>query len=107
MPRCSSARVRARLSRHSPRAGYSSRDGLHFKSIPFEGEPDVDYILANAPVGDPEIVAERLAKDVAALSPYQLSIHMTYTGLPQSTVLRSLELFGERVLPRLREPAFA
>jgi hypothetical protein len=32
---------------------------------------------------------------------------MTYTGLPQSTVLRSLELFGERVLPRLREPAFA
>jgi hypothetical protein len=32
---------------------------------------------------------------------------MSYTGLPQPTVLRSLELFGERVLPVLREPAFA
>ena len=30
---------------------------------------------------------------------------MTYTGLPQPTVLRSLELFGERVLPRLRDVA--
>jgi alkanesulfonate monooxygenase SsuD/methylene tetrahydromethanopterin reductase-like flavin-dependent oxidoreductase (luciferase family) len=67
----------------------------------------VEYILAHAPVGDPETVAERLAKDVEALSPHQLSIHMTYTGLPQPTVLRSLELFGERVLPRLRAPAFA
>ena len=47
------------------------------------------------------------AEDVAALSPHQLSIHMTYTGLPQPTMLRSLELFGTRVLPRLREPAFA
>ncbi len=91
----------------SLRDEYPARDGLHFKSIPFDGEPDVETILAHAPVGDPETVADRLGKDVAALSPHQLSIHMTYTGLPQSTVLRSLELFGERVLPRLREPAFA
>jgi alkanesulfonate monooxygenase SsuD/methylene tetrahydromethanopterin reductase-like flavin-dependent oxidoreductase (luciferase family) len=91
----------------SLRDEYPARDGLHFRSIPFEGEPDVDYILAHAPVGDPETVAERLAKDVEALRPYQLSIHMTYTGLPQATVLRSMELFGERVLPVLRAPVFA
>ncbi len=91
----------------SLRDEYPAREGIYFKSIPFEGEPDADYILANAPLGDPDTVAERLGKDVAALSPHQLSIHMTYTGLPQSTALRSLELFGTRVLPRLREPAFA
>jgi alkanesulfonate monooxygenase SsuD/methylene tetrahydromethanopterin reductase-like flavin-dependent oxidoreductase (luciferase family) len=91
----------------SLRDEYPEREGLHFKSIPFEGEPDVDYILANAPVGDPETVAERLARDIAALRPHQLSIHMTYTALPQPTVLRSLELFGERILPLLRAPAFA
>jgi alkanesulfonate monooxygenase SsuD/methylene tetrahydromethanopterin reductase-like flavin-dependent oxidoreductase (luciferase family) len=67
----------------------------------------VDYILAHAPVGDPATVAERLARDVEALTPHQLSIHMTYTGLPQKTVLRSLELFGEQVLPHLRAPVFA
>jgi alkanesulfonate monooxygenase SsuD/methylene tetrahydromethanopterin reductase-like flavin-dependent oxidoreductase (luciferase family) len=91
----------------SLRDEYPARDGLHFHSIPFDGEPDVDTILAHAPVGDPETVAERLAADVAALSPHQLSIHMTYTGLPQSTVLRSLELFGTRVLPHLRKTRFA
>ncbi len=91
----------------SLRDEYPARDGLHFRSIPFDGEPDVEYILAHAPVGDPETVAERLSRDVEALTPHQLSIHMTYTGLPQKTVLRSLELFGERVLPVLRAPAFA
>jgi alkanesulfonate monooxygenase SsuD/methylene tetrahydromethanopterin reductase-like flavin-dependent oxidoreductase (luciferase family) len=91
----------------SLRDEYPARDGLHFKSIPFEGEPDVETILAHAPVGDPETVAARLAEDVVALSPYQLSIHMSYTSLPQKTVLKSLALFGERVLPLLRAPAFA
>ncbi len=91
----------------SLRDEYPARDGLHFRSIPFEAEPDIDYILANAPIGDPETVAERLAQDAAALRPHQLSLHMSYTWLPQSTVLRSLKLFGERVLPKLREPAFA
>jgi len=91
----------------SLRDEYPAREGIHFKSIPFDGEPDADYILAHAPVGDPETVAERLGHDVAALAPHQLSVHMSTTGLPQSTVLRSLELFGERVLPHLREPAFA
>jgi alkanesulfonate monooxygenase SsuD/methylene tetrahydromethanopterin reductase-like flavin-dependent oxidoreductase (luciferase family) len=91
----------------SLRDEYPEREGIHFKSIAFAGEPDVDTILAHAPVGDPETVAERLAKDIAALTPHQLSIHMSYTGLPQPTVLRSLELVGERVLPVLREPAFA
>jgi alkanesulfonate monooxygenase SsuD/methylene tetrahydromethanopterin reductase-like flavin-dependent oxidoreductase (luciferase family) len=91
----------------SLRDEYPARDGLHFRSIPFEGEPDVDTILAHAPVGDPETVAERLARDVEALTPAQLSIHMTYTGLPQKTVLRSLELFGERVMPELRASVYA
>jgi len=91
----------------SLRDEYPARDGLHFRSIPFDAEPDIDTILAHAPVGDPETVAERLAQDAAALRPYQLSLHMSYTWLPQPTMLRSLELFGERVLPALREPAFA
>jgi len=83
---------------------FPARDGLYFRSVPFEGEPDADYILSNAPVGDPETVAERLARDAAQLRPAQISIHMSYTWLPQATVLRSLELFGTRVLPLLRQP---
>jgi alkanesulfonate monooxygenase SsuD/methylene tetrahydromethanopterin reductase-like flavin-dependent oxidoreductase (luciferase family) len=82
-----------------------ARDGLHFRSIPYDGEPDADWILANAPVGDAATVAARLMRDVAVLRPHQLSIHMSYTGLPQATVLRSLELFGAGVLPALREAA--
>jgi hypothetical protein len=53
-------------------------------------------------VGDPDTVADRLGRDVAALQPYHLSLYMGFSGLPGEDVVRSVTLFGERVLPRLR-----
>jgi hypothetical protein len=53
-------------------------------------------------VGDPETVAERLSRDVAALQPYHLSAYMGLSGLPGEDVVRSVTLVGERGLPRLR-----
>jgi len=81
---------------------YPPRQGLHLESVPFEGEPDVDWLLAHAPIGDEALVAERLSRDLAALKPEILSIYMAYVQMPGSELLASLERFGSGVLPLLR-----
>ena len=78
------------------------RQGLRLESVPFEGEPDVDWLLANAPIGDEALVAERLNRDLAALKPEILSIYMAYVQMPGSELLASLERFATGVLPLLR-----
>jgi alkanesulfonate monooxygenase SsuD/methylene tetrahydromethanopterin reductase-like flavin-dependent oxidoreductase (luciferase family) len=94
-------RMRILREEHPP------RQGIYFDSVPFPGEPSVDWLLENAPIGDPETVAERLLPDIPALRPHHLSIYMGYSWLPPREVLRSLDLFGAHILPRLRGAARA
>ncbi len=84
------------------RETYPERDGLRLGSVPYPGEPEVDWLLEHAMVGDPATVADRMARDVAALRPYHLSAYMGFSGLPADEVVRSVTLFGEHVIPRLR-----
>jgi alkanesulfonate monooxygenase SsuD/methylene tetrahydromethanopterin reductase-like flavin-dependent oxidoreductase (luciferase family) len=85
------------------------RDGAFMRSIAFEGEPSIDWLLENAPIGSAEQVTERLVEDFDVLSPTHWSLYMGFSGLPVPRVLASLENFGARVLPALRrlkaEPA--
>jgi alkanesulfonate monooxygenase SsuD/methylene tetrahydromethanopterin reductase-like flavin-dependent oxidoreductase (luciferase family) len=90
---------------HSLRAEFPLRDGLHLHSLPFAGEPDVEWLLEHAMVGTAETVSDRLAQDIAALRPHHLSVYMGFSGLPAETVLHSVTAFGEHVLPRLRAMA--
>jgi alkanesulfonate monooxygenase SsuD/methylene tetrahydromethanopterin reductase-like flavin-dependent oxidoreductase (luciferase family) len=84
------------------REEFPPRQGIHFESVPFPGEPSVEWLLEHAAIGDAETVAERLLPDIPALRPHHLSIYMGYSWLPAREVLRSLDLFGAHVLPRLR-----
>lgn len=86
---------------------FPPRNGIHFESIPFDGEPTVEWLLENAAIGDAETVAARLLPDIPALRPHHLSVYMGYSWLPPAEVLKSLDLFGAHVLPRLRAAAAA
>jgi alkanesulfonate monooxygenase SsuD/methylene tetrahydromethanopterin reductase-like flavin-dependent oxidoreductase (luciferase family) len=78
------------------------RDGAFMRSLPFQGEPSIEWLLENAPIGPAERVAELLAEDFHTLSPTHWSLYMGFTGLPAPRVLAALERFGDRVLPVLR-----
>ncbi|MCR0982338.1 LLM class flavin-dependent oxidoreductase [Roseomonas populi] len=78
------------------------RDGAFMRSIPFEGEPSIEWLLENAPIGPADRVAELLTEDFHALSPSHWSLYMGFTGLPAPRVLAALEAFGTKVLPELR-----
>jgi len=86
----------------SLRDEYPKRHGLRLESVPFAGEPDVDWLLANAPIGDENLVAERLCHDIAVLNPEVLSVYMAYAQVPGGELLESIERFGMGVLPLLR-----
>lgn len=92
-------RMRSLRMEHPP------RDGIHLDQIAYDGEPEVDWLLENAAIGTPEIVAERLVRDIGEIRPGHIAYYMGFSALPDATVLRSVRLFGEQVLPRLRAAA--
>ena len=76
-------------------------DGSAVRSLPMDGEPSLEEIVANAPIGDGETVAARLAEETRVLAPTHLSCFMQFGGLAHDKVMRSMERFGAEVLPHL------
>lgn len=83
------------------------RDGVLLRSIPFEGEPSVDWILEHAPIGPAEKVTRILADDMRALRSTHMSLYCGFSGLAPSAVLAAIERLGMQVLPSLRGTARA
>jgi alkanesulfonate monooxygenase SsuD/methylene tetrahydromethanopterin reductase-like flavin-dependent oxidoreductase (luciferase family) len=54
-------------------------------------------------VGSPETVARKIAKTVRALGADRFDMKIATGGMPQAQVLRSIELYGERVLPMVHD----
>jgi alkanesulfonate monooxygenase SsuD/methylene tetrahydromethanopterin reductase-like flavin-dependent oxidoreductase (luciferase family) len=80
---------------------YGELEGAFLKEQPAADEPALDEIAARLPIGDPDTVAERLARDIEALNPSHLSLFMAIPGLSQAQVLTSIERFANEVVPRL------
>ncbi|UPY35720.1 LLM class flavin-dependent oxidoreductase [Sediminicoccus sp. KRV36] len=78
------------------------RDGVLMRSLPYEGEPSIEWLLERAPIGPAEKVARILAHDMRVLRPSHMSLYMGFSGLPQGQVLAALERLGRDVLPHLR-----
>jgi alkanesulfonate monooxygenase SsuD/methylene tetrahydromethanopterin reductase-like flavin-dependent oxidoreductase (luciferase family) len=87
------------------RQAVPARDGVHLRSVPFEGEPSVEWLLEHGLIGAPEKIAAQLIGDMRLLRPSHYSLYMGFTGLPRVAVERALTRFGREVLPGLRAAA--
>ena len=76
-------------------------DGAFLQEQPAPDEPPLEEIASRLLVGDAEVVAERLAREIETLRPMHISCFMGIPGLEQSRVLRSMERFGAEVMPML------
>ncbi|WP_421995949.1 LLM class flavin-dependent oxidoreductase [Roseococcus sp.] len=83
------------------------RDGARMQSIPFEGEPTIDWLLEHTPIGGVEKVTRILANDIKVLRPSHMSMYCGFSGLPTPAVLAAIERLGRDVLPALRQGAAA
>lgn len=86
----------------SLRAEHPPRDGAYLHAAPFDAEPTVDWLLANALLGDADTCAERLQAESEALGTTHLSVYMAFAPLPHASLRRSITRFAEGVLPALR-----
>ena len=83
------------------RIGAQVLDGHHIVDRPVEGEPSLEAIEANLPIGDADTVAERLVEEIRTVGITDLSCFMWPAGRPVKDVLRSMERFGAEVLPKI------
>ncbi|WP_421988506.1 LLM class flavin-dependent oxidoreductase [Roseococcus sp.] len=65
----------------------------------FDGEADQGSLY----VGSPETVAQKIAATVKALGVQRFQLKYSAGALPHDKLLRSIELYATRVIPRVRE----
>lgn len=87
------------------RQAMPARDGVHLRSVPFQGEPTIEWLLEHGLIGAPEKIAEQLIGDMRLLRPSHYSLYMGFSGLPFPAVERAIARFGREVLPVLRAAA--
>lgn len=85
----------------SMRNRYARLEGAFLQEVPAPDEPPLDEIIERLLIGSPELVAEKLAREIETLKPTHISCFMAIPGLAQQRVLRSIERFGAEVMPRL------
>jgi alkanesulfonate monooxygenase SsuD/methylene tetrahydromethanopterin reductase-like flavin-dependent oxidoreductase (luciferase family) len=85
----------------SMRNNVARLDGAFLQEMPAPDEPPLEDIASRMIVGDAETCAEKLAAELTALQPVHVSCFMGLPDMPQHRTLRSMELFGSRVMPAL------
>ncbi len=100
---------------HNDPPGYQSREAVRVKSqrptgsvtgagglgvgLSYEQLQEVSNII----VGNPDTVAMKLTQVIERLSPGYLHIYGNEGAMPHEAVMRSIELMGKEVIPRLHE----
>lgn len=54
-------------------------------------------------VGSPETVAQKIARNVRGLQLDRFDLKYSFSGLPHELAIQTIELYGSRVIPRVRE----
>lgn len=80
---------------------YATLDGAFLNEVPAPDEPSLDEIVDRLLIGPPEVVAEKLTREIEALRPTHISCFMAIPGIAQPRILRSIERFGAEVMPSL------
>ena len=86
---------------HGFRLGPMEFDGHVIDSKPIEGEPTLKEIGKRAIIGHPEKCAAQLIAEVRTLGPEHISCVMQFGGLTGAQVMRSMALFGSKVIPAM------
>jgi alkanesulfonate monooxygenase SsuD/methylene tetrahydromethanopterin reductase-like flavin-dependent oxidoreductase (luciferase family) len=100
----------AERARYSSRVSLSLRldygeysEGPYMKDLPMPNDRSIEEVAANTLIGHPDEIAEKIAHAVAVLRPTHIAFHNQPGDLPQDRVLKSLELFGKKVMPQLEQ----
>lgn len=80
-----------------------SDDGYMIKEVPYETDPTIEQMRRNLPVGSVNQVIDRMLEEISILKPKHIAIQTQLGDFDQKTMLRQIELWGEKIIPAIQK----
>ena len=80
-----------------------SDDGYMIKEVPYETDPSIEQLRSNLPVGSVNQVIDRMLEEISILKPKHIAIQTQLGDFDQKTMLRQIELWGDKIIPAIRK----
>lgn len=97
------ARFQRRLSESLKHRRQQSEDGYLIKEQPGQSDMTFDQLRENLPVGEVNYVIDRMLEEISILKPNHIAIQTQLGDFDQKTMLRQIDLWGERIIPAIRK----
>ncbi|VTU38475.1 LLM class flavin-dependent oxidoreductase [Variovorax sp. PBL-E5] len=97
------ARFQRRISESLKFRRAQSDDGYMVKEVPSATDPTFEQLRKNLPVGSVNQVIDRMLEEISILRPKHIALQTQLGDCDQATMLRQIELWGERIIPAIRK----
>jgi alkanesulfonate monooxygenase SsuD/methylene tetrahydromethanopterin reductase-like flavin-dependent oxidoreductase (luciferase family) len=96
------ARFQRRLSESLKFRRAQSDDGYLIKEEAGPNDMSLETMRANLPVGSVNQVIDRLLEEISILRPSHIALQTQLGDFDQATMLRQIEVWGERIIPAVK-----
>jgi alkanesulfonate monooxygenase SsuD/methylene tetrahydromethanopterin reductase-like flavin-dependent oxidoreductase (luciferase family) len=97
------ARYQRRISESLKFRRAQSEDGYMVQEVPTETDPTFEQLRKNLPVGSVNQVIDKMLEEIAILRPKHIALQTQLGDFDQKTMLRQIELWGERIIPAIQK----
>ncbi|VTU26349.1 LLM class flavin-dependent oxidoreductase [Variovorax sp. RA8] len=96
------ARFQRRISESLKFRRAQSDDGYMVKEVPSPTDPSFEQLRRNLPVGSVNQVIDKMLEEISILRPKHIALQTQLGDFDQKTMLRQIELWGEKIIPAIR-----
>ncbi|RJT29094.1 LLM class flavin-dependent oxidoreductase [Mesorhizobium waimense] len=97
------ARFQRRLSEALHQRRQQSQDGYLLEETPTQQDLSFKTMRENLPIGSVNRVIDRLLEEMEVLKPDQIAIQTQLGDFDQKTMLRQIELWGDKIIPAVNK----
>lgn len=97
------ARFQRRISESLKLRRAQSDDGYMIKEMPTTTDPTFEQLRQNIPVGSVNQVIDKMLEEISILRPKHIALQTQLGDFDQKTMLRQIEVWGERIIPAIRK----
>lgn len=97
------ARFQRRISESLKYRRAQSDDGYMVKEVPSPTDPSFEQLRQNLPVGSVNQVIDKMLEEISILRPKHIAVQTQLGDCDQTTMMRQIELWGERIIPAIRK----
>ena len=97
------ARFQRRISESLKFRRAQTDDGYMIKEVESDTDLDFAQMRRNLPVGSVNQVIDKMLEEISILRPKHIALQTQLGDFDQKTMLRQIELWGERIIPAIRK----